>query len=95
MINDYLNPNDFEHPKITFNKSKTVPKIVRALAKVFRHWPNLVRCPIDEPRLEILSLAFKKGICKSIMKHFTICWPSSLIHGTAFKTAKALEKATT
>ena len=73
MINNYLNPNDFEHPKITFSKSKTVPNIVITLAKVFRHCPNLVRGPIVETRLEILSLAFKKGICKSIMKHFTIC----------------------
>lgn len=80
---------------MTFNTSKTVPKIVKILANVFRHWATLDRDPNDVVREWLLSLVEKEGICKSMIKHFTICWPSSFKQGTAFSTANALENATT
>ena len=85
-----LNPNAFKHPKITLRIRRTVPKIVNRLATDFLHRLIFERFPNECEA----SLA-RHGISKSTTNAFITCCPSSLKHGTAFKTANALENATT
>ena len=83
-----MKPKAFEHPNKTLDINKNVPKIIKifdTVALQFLRMLDLFR--------DMRSLV-KHGISNSSMKALAICWPSSLKHGTAFRTANALENAT-
>ena len=84
-----MKPKAFEHPNKTLAINKNVPKIIKmfyADALQFLRMLDLFR--------DTRGSLVKQGISSSSMKALTICWPSSLKHGTAFRTANALENAT-
>ena len=84
-----MKPKAFEHPNKTLAINKNVPKIIKMFDTVDLQFLRM----LDLFRDTRGSLV-KQGISSSSIKALTICWPSSLKQGTAFKTANALENAT-